>query len=105
MTGVSDELIRIPEGAFSYPRCLDDNCEHCHRQDRDINGRYYCGWYGSYFHQYERDGCLSFRHRIDWKCAECIYANLHDRDRLGLVWCEYWERYVLYGCIAGYQER
>ncbi len=105
MNNSTDEQVRIPAGTFSYARCLDDDCEHCHRQDRDINGRYYCAWYNAYYYQNERDGCLGFRHRINVKCAMCEYAKLHDRDRLGLVWCAYWERYVLHGCIAGYQER
>lgn len=26
MVGLSEKTIRIPEGAFSYPRCIDDDC-------------------------------------------------------------------------------
>ena len=98
--------IRIPEGAFLYPRCIDDNCIYCDRWERDLNGRFYCAYYDRYFHQNERDGCLSFRpcDRLDRKCAECLYADIHDWDPTRDVWCRLWARYVKRGYFRGFRE-
>lgn len=51
------QCIEIPTGYFSSGNCI--GCIYYYPNNRDSNGRSYCGWYDTYYYPRERGGCLS----------------------------------------------